>query len=66
MGRILQSFQLRSSVDVSVDVYPEAISLTLLMLTLVGIIENNFVFVPICPIADLADASEVFPAQPAS
>jgi hypothetical protein len=36
------------------------------MLSLVGIIQNNFVFVPICPIADLADASEVFPAQPAS
>jgi hypothetical protein len=36
------------------------------MLSLVGIIQNNFVFVPICPIADLADASEAFPAQPAS
>ena len=36
------------------------------MLSLVGIIQNNFVFVPICPIADLADASDVFPAQPAS
>ena len=34
--------------------------MTLLMLTLVGIIENNFVFVPICPIADLADASDGF------
>jgi hypothetical protein len=36
------------------------------MLSLVWIIQNNFVFVPICPIADLADASEVFPAQPAA
>jgi hypothetical protein len=57
---------LRASVDVSVDVAVEVISLTLLMLSLVGIIQNNFVFVPVCPIADLADASEVFPAQPAS
>jgi hypothetical protein len=30
------------------------------MLSLVGIIQNNFVFVPICPIADLADASDGF------
>jgi hypothetical protein len=62
--KVLKGFGLHIFNPLIHDVAIDVISLTLFSLSLGGEIQNNFVFVPFCPLADLADASDGFSSPP--